>query len=324
MTTGAIIGRFAPPHNGHCYLIDFAQRYVDDLTVVLCSMQSESIPGDVRVRWIESLYPAARVVHVTAEISGAARDVPGAIDIWADTIRRSAPRRIDFLFASENYGWRLADSIGADYIPVDPARSNVPVSGSMIRDEPYRHWKHLPSIVRAYYCKRIAVVGNEAVYAFSRQLADRFATCVAPCYFDAWRSHIGDRPAVGNPPDTDAPLKWEEVERVAKGQAVYEDMAAERSYRALVCPDTIISLALYCQRRFSAIPPAMADRLARAKDERRYALALTLGDGDRRRAEERNSLLARYGIPRREIPGDAPLAYAAERIERLFGRDGAR
>jgi HTH-type transcriptional regulator, transcriptional repressor of NAD biosynthesis genes len=66
-TTGMILGKFMPPHLGHQCLVDFARNYVDNLTVLGCSIQSEPIPGDLRYRWMREMFPDVNVVHVTDE-----------------------------------------------------------------------------------------------------------------------------------------------------------------------------------------------------------------------------------------------------------------
>ena len=44
-TTGFLLGKFLPPHRGHQYLIDFARNHVDHLTVLVCTIAREPIPG---------------------------------------------------------------------------------------------------------------------------------------------------------------------------------------------------------------------------------------------------------------------------------------
>ncbi|MEE8441333.1 MAG: adenylyltransferase/cytidyltransferase family protein, partial [Spirochaetia bacterium] len=85
---GVIIGRFMPPHRGHCYLIDFARNFTADLTVFVCTLRSEPIPGDLRYQWVHELFPTVRVVHITEEILGASRFSDGAQEIWAASILR--------------------------------------------------------------------------------------------------------------------------------------------------------------------------------------------------------------------------------------------
>ena len=57
MTTGLVLGKFLPPHAGHLYLIETALREVDHLTVLVCSLEREPIPGALRFHWMRELAP---------------------------------------------------------------------------------------------------------------------------------------------------------------------------------------------------------------------------------------------------------------------------
>ena len=48
---GLLIGKFLPPHQGHRQLIDFARSFCDQVTVLVCSLAAEPIPGDLRCAW---------------------------------------------------------------------------------------------------------------------------------------------------------------------------------------------------------------------------------------------------------------------------------
>jgi HTH-type transcriptional repressor of NAD biosynthesis genes len=63
-TNGVIIGKFNPPHQGHQYLIQFAEEMVDKLTVLVCTLPHEKIPGELRYRWMQELFPSVRMVHI--------------------------------------------------------------------------------------------------------------------------------------------------------------------------------------------------------------------------------------------------------------------
>ena len=161
-TTGFLLGKFLPPHRGHQYLIDVARQHVDHLTVLVCTVAREPIPGHLRYRWMCEAFPGVCLVHHTDEIPQTPDEHPRFWEIWQASIRRHVPWRIDYVFASEDYGWRLAEVLGAQYIPVDPARTNVPVSGRAIRADPMRHWDDLLPPVRPYYLRRVGVLGPGA------------------------------------------------------------------------------------------------------------------------------------------------------------------
>ena len=57
--TGLILGKFLPPHQGHQYLFDFAQNYVDRLIILVGTLKNEPIPGKLRHAWVEEMAPAS-------------------------------------------------------------------------------------------------------------------------------------------------------------------------------------------------------------------------------------------------------------------------
>ncbi len=182
---GVILGRFMPPHTGHLFLIDFARSMVDRLYVLVCTLESEPIPGDVRYRWVRELAPNCTVIHITEENPAAARGQTGATGIWADTVRKAVPEGITHVFASEDYGWDLAYLLEAQFVPVDTNRSNIPVSASMIRENPYRYWQYIPPPVRPWFLRHVAVVGLPEVAA---HLAQALGTVVVHPYQEFWRT----------------------------------------------------------------------------------------------------------------------------------------
>lgn len=162
-----------PPHNGHRYLIEFARRFAHRVTVLVCTLSHEPIPGALRYQWMRELFPDLNVIHVTDEIPEAGRSNPRAYEIWAAFIKQRLRLSLQYVFASESYGTALAAELGARFIPVDPARSNFPISASAIREDPAAHWRYIPEPVRPYFQRRVCLVGGSA--AERRELAVRLA-----------------------------------------------------------------------------------------------------------------------------------------------------
>lgn len=162
---GLVFGKFMPPTNGHLYLIDFARASCDNLTIMVLSLPDEPIPGELRYRWVREIYPDCNVIHHTALMP---QEPQGPHDIpfyyaWRDTILRHTPGiEFDALFASENYGYQVSWALGCKFIPVNTARDRVEISGTALRNEPWRYWEYLHPVVRPYFLKKIAVVGGDA------------------------------------------------------------------------------------------------------------------------------------------------------------------
>src|SRR5262249_56697885 len=88
MTTGRLLGKFLPPHLGHVYLVEFASRYVDQLTVVVCSLAREPIPGELRHRWMRELFPFDNVVHLRDELPQEPKEHPDFWALWKASLER--------------------------------------------------------------------------------------------------------------------------------------------------------------------------------------------------------------------------------------------
>ncbi|MFQ5570264.1 MAG: adenylyltransferase/cytidyltransferase family protein [Rhodothermales bacterium] len=154
--TGLVLGKFMPPHRGHLHLIDEARCQAEHVTIIVGTLASEPIPGALRFRWMQELYPNLDVRHLTDENPQYPHEHPDFWGIWTRSIRRFLPTGPDAVFTSEVYGDRLAACLGAEHVPVDPGRRRVPVSATQIREDPYRYWAFIPECVRPYFSEKVA------------------------------------------------------------------------------------------------------------------------------------------------------------------------
>jgi HTH-type transcriptional repressor of NAD biosynthesis genes len=155
---GLILGKFMPLTMGHCYLIDMALSQVDQLTILVCSLSREPIDGPLRYRWVRETYPVkaypqCRVIHVTDEVPSYPHEDRDFWNIWKSLILRHAPH-VDIVFTSEEYGDKLAETLGCRHVCVDVSRSVVPISATSVREDPLLNWEYLPRAVRPYYAKQ--------------------------------------------------------------------------------------------------------------------------------------------------------------------------
>ncbi|WP_425229880.1 hypothetical protein [Sphingomonas sp.] len=148
---GFLLGKFMPPHAGHQLLCDTAVSECERLTILVCWLPDDPVPGPLRLDWMRSLYPGARVLGHDAIVPQEPSEHPDFWPIWRSIVRAAHPEPIARVFASESYGARLAAEVGARFHPVDIARKRVALSGTMVRADPSRHWTLLPAPVRAWY-----------------------------------------------------------------------------------------------------------------------------------------------------------------------------
>lgn len=260
--TGLILGKFLPPHRGHQYLFDFGRAYVPHLTVLVCSLQRESIPGELRHRWVREMCPDATVRHVTDENPQEPHEHPDFWAIWTDTIRRRLPTGPDVVFTSESYGDELARRLGARHVIVDRPRELVPISGSKIRERPLAHWEFLPPCVRPHFVKRVCVYGAESTgkTTLCRQLAAHYQTVWVNEYARGYLDHKV------------VPLGPEDVLPIARGQAASEEALARQANRVLFCDTDLLMTSVYSEIYYGACP----EWLHRDIDARTYHLYLFL------------------------------------------------
>lgn len=191
---GFLLGKFLPPHAGHVTLIQSARALVDELTVLLCSLPDDPIPGDTRLEWMRGLFPDCRIVHHSAAVPQAPADDPKFWDIWSKLVVKAHPEPIDYLFAGETYGAELAQHVGGMFVPLggrvlDADRNGVGgVSGEKVRADPWRYWDYLPHPVRNHYALTVCLHGIESVgkSSLAERLADHYGTTFVPEY---GRSH---------------------------------------------------------------------------------------------------------------------------------------
>jgi HTH-type transcriptional repressor of NAD biosynthesis genes len=251
MTSGLIIGKFLPPHRGHVLLIETALRHVDRLTVLVCSLAAEPIPGEQRVAWLREMFPQADVRHHADENPQEPDQHPRFWEIWTGSIRRLIPDGLDIVFSSEDYGLELARRLGARHVMVDRERRAFPVSGQQIREHPMKFWDFLPACVRPHFVRRLVVTGPESTgkTTLAERLAGHFETVCVPEFA---RAHLDAKYAGREVPSP--PCEEGDIPVIARGQMASEDEAARTANRLLVCDTDLYLTCLYAEEFFGHCP----------------------------------------------------------------------
>jgi HTH-type transcriptional regulator, transcriptional repressor of NAD biosynthesis genes len=303
VTRGLVFGKFLPYHAGHAYLIRSARAAVDELTVLVCTLQREPIDGALRHAWVAASHPDCIVRHVAEEVPQTPDEHPDFWAIWVDLIRRHAGS-VDVVFTSEHYGDALAFHLGARHVCVDRPRATYPVSGSAVRTDPIAQWEFIPPAVRPWYVRRVAIVGAESTgkTTLAARLADAFST--------VWVAEFGRGYCEGIDPRT---LALADFDAIGRGQLEAEDGAAAQANRMLICDTELHTTCTWSEMIAGTTPPWLAEQ-ARA---RRYDLVLLLADdvpwvddgtrvlADRRRehTERLRAALTAAGQPYVELRG---------------------
>lgn len=238
-----LLGKFMPPHLGHVYLIVFARQYVDELFVVLGSLPTEPIPGELRLGWLRRLFPDVTVLHLDKILPQEPAEHPDFWNIWRRELKAILPAPVEFVFASEEYGQRLGAELDAEFVPVDIARSARRISGTKIRAHPFAYRDYLPACVRPYFLKRVAIVGPESSgkSTLARDLARAYDTIHVPEYARGFLERKDGRIDAGD------------IDRIARGQRASLAALAEQA-RGLLFSDTDLFTTLLWGEVFGQSP----------------------------------------------------------------------
>jgi NadR type nicotinamide-nucleotide adenylyltransferase len=181
MRRGLVIGKFMPLHRGHQLLIDAALADCDDVTVVVYDSRPPGVyppmPLARRLGWLTQLYPQLeQVVGLPDPLEAPANDDPANAPVYAAQLGFLG--RFDRFYSSEPAYERFARLLGAEHVVLDQARELVPVSGTLVRGDPYRQRAFMSPLVYASLVRRVALVGTESAgkSTLAQALAERLST----------------------------------------------------------------------------------------------------------------------------------------------------
>ncbi|UWP86992.1 AAA family ATPase [Dactylosporangium fulvum] len=228
-SSGVVLGRFLPVHDGHRYLIEYARAYAGRVFAFVRA-GNDPIPWPVRRDWLTELFPDVTVVPVESRPGTPTDNAPR----WAEQIR--AHVNPDYVFAGEDRDAFMASLLEAQFVRVD--RQAIPVSGTQVRADPWAWERHLPPGVRAWYVRRVCLIGPESTgkSTLARRLAEHYGTVYVP---------DPARPASGFFKPSDIPL-------FAHQQQTAAALLARRASRVLFYDTNPLSLRLWSERLFDA------------------------------------------------------------------------
>lgn len=152
--SGLVIGKFYPLHKGHELLIGAALADCARVFIAMTARETETIPGAVRLGWLQEIFPQANSVLLPADTPyhpSECADVETFYEVWRGLIVRSWGFMPEAIFTSEDYGDECARFWGCTHVCVDRARAAVPVSGTAIRANPSACAQFLSPVVRAWF-----------------------------------------------------------------------------------------------------------------------------------------------------------------------------
>ncbi|HEY1029669.1 MAG TPA: AAA family ATPase [Pseudomonas sp.] len=273
---GLVVGKFAPLHLGHEWLIRQAQAQCE--RVLLLSWSRPELAGcepERRIRWLRLRFPELRSWVVTPEWVARQRAHGVALPDLPDESEPDAVQRefvaafclavlgqpVDAVFTSEAYGDGFAAHLAARFqrpvvhVEVDRARCQVPISATRLRADVHGLRHYLAPGVYGDFVERIALLGGESTgkSSLAQALAEALGTRHAAEYGrELWEQQGGV-------------LGYADLLRIGRTQVAREDELAGQCRRYLVCDTTPLTTLFYCRELFGRAD-AELERLA----ERHY------------------------------------------------------
>lgn len=146
---GFTIGKFAPLHKGHQYLIEKALSEMDEFYILVYETSLINNTVEQRANWIRKLYPSAKVLLAYNPPSKYGLDEE-SVKIQVDYLKsiiKDIP--VTHFYSSEKYGEYVAKYMNVIDVRVDEERKVVPITATKIRKNAEKNRKFLEDIV--YY-----------------------------------------------------------------------------------------------------------------------------------------------------------------------------
>ncbi len=130
---GFTIGKFAPLHKGHEFLINTAIKEMDEFYVVVYDTNLIDIDMKKRGEWIQKLYPKVHILYAydSPKQYGLDKDSVEIQMKYLSNIIKDIP--VTHFYSSEPYGEKVAEYLNIKNVVVDLNRENVPIHGGVIR-----------------------------------------------------------------------------------------------------------------------------------------------------------------------------------------------
>ena len=130
-------------------MIEWAKDRCEQLVVFVNTKEGEAAPGHLRAQWLQDLHSNVTVVQVEHNLHNDWDDQ----ELWAkwiNLLRSKWPlaNGPEVVVSSDFYISELAQRLGAEAVVCDPERMNVPISATLIRNDPATHLERLAPSVR--------------------------------------------------------------------------------------------------------------------------------------------------------------------------------
>ncbi|MFH1638597.1 MAG: AAA family ATPase [Candidatus Woesearchaeota archaeon] len=235
---GLFLGKFAPFHKGHQYIVETALKEVDKLIVVIYGCpETTGIPLSVRAGWIRNLYPSVSVIEAAdgpTEVGYTHRIKKMQEDY---ILKLLGDKKVTHFYSSEPYGEHMSIALDAKNRTIDLKREKVPVSGTRIRDNPYKNRQYVDPVVYKDMVANIVFMGGPSTGKTT------IAEALAKKHNTLWMAEYGREYWDKNHVERRLTLK--QLLEIAEGHIEREDELLLKSNRYLFTDTNAITTYLF-------------------------------------------------------------------------------
>ncbi|OCG02297.1 multifunctional transcriptional regulator/nicotinamide-nucleotide adenylyltransferase/ribosylnicotinamide kinase NadR [Gilliamella sp. wkB112] len=255
---GVIFGKFYPLHTGHIYLIQRAISQVDELFIILCSdtkrdmqlfeqsaMSRQPTIND-RIRWLLQTFKYQKNIHIELLEEDGIPAYPNGWQEWSERVKKLFQHKgiqPNWIYSSEPQDVNMyKDLFALETVLIDPSRQFMPVSGSQIRKAPLKNWQYIPTEVRPFFVRTVAILGGESSgkSTLVNKLANVFNTTSAWEYGrDYVFSHLGG---------DERALQFADYDKIALGHAQYIDFAIKHANKVSFIDTDFVTTQAFCKK----------------------------------------------------------------------------
>ncbi|MDF7667342.1 multifunctional transcriptional regulator/nicotinamide-nucleotide adenylyltransferase/ribosylnicotinamide kinase NadR [Orbaceae bacterium ESL0727] len=255
---GVIFGKFYPLHTGHINLIQRAISQLDELYIILCSdtqrdlalfknsaMSRQPTIND-RIRWLLQTFKYQKNIHIEVLEEDGIPAYPNGWHEWSERVKNLFNQKgiaPDCVYSSEPQDVPMYQKLfNLNTILIDPKREFMNVSATQIREAPLKNWQYIPTEVRPFFVRTIAILGGESSgkSTLVNKLANVFNTTSA---WEYGRDYVfsqlgGDERA----------LQFADYDKIALGQAQYIDFAIKHANRVSFLDTDFVTTQAFCKK----------------------------------------------------------------------------
>ena len=193
---GLTLGKYAPLHKGHEYVIKTMLKETDKAIVIIYDTPVTPIPLQMRVGWIKKLFPDVTVIEAWDGPIGHPHNREYEIMEEQYILGLLGGKEVTAFYSSEYYGEHMSKALGCADRRIDEARNTMPVSATVIRNNPFQYKHYLSDIVYRDMIIKVVFLGamSTGKSTIAEKLAKRHNTTFASEYGrDYWDEHQVDR-----------------------------------------------------------------------------------------------------------------------------------